>query len=60
MNVFNGSKSFLPQFKLCCNIKLIKSGIEMSLESIRIVEVYGMRLIRVLSNILEMISKQVT
>ena len=52
MNILNGTKSLLPEFKVRRDIELIEAGVEMPLQSIRVIQVNGVRLIRIFSDIL--------
>ena len=45
MDVLDSTKSLLPEFQIRCNIELIKTCVKVSLKSVGIVQVYGMRLI---------------
>jgi hypothetical protein len=45
MNILNGAKCLLPKFKIGGNIKLIETGIKMSLKRVWIIQIDRVRLI---------------
>ena len=58
MDVFDAAESFLPQFKLDGDIELVESSVEMSLQSVRVIEIDGMHLRGVLGGILDVVSQK--
>lgn len=60
MDILNTSEGLLPQFEFDSNVQLLKTGLEMALQSIRLVEIESVELGGVFGGSLNMVSKEFT
>lgn len=60
VDVLNTSESLLPELELDSDVKLLEAGLKMSLKSIRVAQVDGVHLRRVLGGGLDMVAEQLT
>ncbi|KAI7197810.1 Eukaryotic translation initiation factor 3 subunit [Hortaea werneckii] len=60
VDVLHRLESFLPELQLDSNVQLFETGVKMALQCLRVAQVDGVDLLRILGRILEVVAKQLT
>ena len=58
VNVLDAAESFLPELQLNSNVQLLETGVQVALQGIRVAQVDGVHLGRVLGGILDVVAEQ--
>jgi hypothetical protein len=60
VNVLDALERLLPQFELDGNVELHETSVEVALKSVRVTQIDGVNLLRILGSILQVISQKLT